>query len=145
VIKNYCVDTNILLLLLRGKVLGKSIDQMFGLSAAPHLHTISIVTHGEMRVLCDRNGWGDAKQLALDKALKEFVTVDVAGSQIIDAYRAVEEVNTSASKTMGKNDVWIAATAIVTGLALLTTDKDFNHLNGNLFEVHYVDPQSHLN
>ena len=144
-IRSYCLDTNIILLLLRGKVLGKSIDQMFGLSAAPYLHTISIVTHGEMRVLCDRNGWGGARRLALDKALMEFVTVDVAGSQIVEAYRTVEEANTTVSKTMGKNDVWIAATAVVTGLALLTTDKDFNHLNRNLLEVHHVDPQFHLN
>ena len=29
---------------------------------------------------------------------------------------------------MGKNDVWIAATAKVSGTTLLTTDGDFNHL-----------------
>ena len=77
--RNYCLDTNIILLLLRGKQLGKSIDQTYGLSTAAHLHTISIVTHGELRVLCDRNAWGNAKRAALDKALLEFVTVDVAG------------------------------------------------------------------
>lgn len=144
-IRSYCLDTTIILLLLRGRELGKSIDQTFGLSAAPYLHTISIVTHGELRVLCDRNGWERAKKLALDKALLEFVTVDIAGSQIVEAYRRVEEANVAipaGSQNMGKNDVWIAATAIVAGLPVLTTDKDFNHLNGNLLDVHYVDPQS---
>ncbi len=143
--RNYCLDTNIILLLLRGKELGKSIDQTFGLSTAPHLHTISIVTHGELRVLCDRHGWEGARRLALDKALLEFVTVDIAGSQIVEAYRRVEEANAAiptGHQNMGKNDIWIAATGMVTGLPMLTTDKDFNHLNGNLLDVHYVDPQS---
>ncbi len=31
---------------------------------------------------------------------------------------------------MGKNDLWIAATAYVTGASLMTTDGDFDHLNG---------------
>ena len=30
---------------------------------------------------------------------------------------------------MGKNDLWIAATASVFDLTLLTMDKDFEHLN----------------
>jgi predicted nucleic acid-binding protein len=29
---------------------------------------------------------------------------------------------------MGKNDLWIAATAAAADLRLITTDKDFNHL-----------------
>jgi predicted nucleic acid-binding protein len=31
---------------------------------------------------------------------------------------------------MGKNDIWIAATVNVTGATLLTTDQDFDHLDG---------------
>lgn len=31
---------------------------------------------------------------------------------------------------MGKNDVWIAATAKVANAVLLTIDADFDHLNG---------------
>lgn len=30
---------------------------------------------------------------------------------------------------MGKNDLWIAATASVTNTTLITTDKDFVHLD----------------
>lgn len=143
-IRNYCLDTNIILLLLRGRTLGQSIDRTFGLSAAPYQHTISIVTHGEMCVLCDRNDWGEVKKQALYKALKEFVTVDVTGSQIVEAYRRVEEQNAATPnghQVMGKNDIWIAATAMLTGQPILTTDQDFNHLNGKLLEVRYVNPR----
>jgi tRNA(fMet)-specific endonuclease VapC len=34
------------------------------------------------------------------------------------------------SKNVGKNDLWIAATAHVTKSKLVTTDDDFDHSNG---------------
>ena len=43
---------------------------------------------------------------------------------------------------MGKNDLWIAACAKATGATLLTTDKDFDHLDTELLSVEYVDPES---
>lgn len=138
--QSYVLDTSALLPLLRGKELGELIDRTFGLRATPYLHTLSIVTHAELWVLIERNGWGDERKAAVEKALQEFVTVDVAGSQIVSAYRRAEAA--SVGITMGKNDVWIAATAMITGLPLITTDKDFNHLNGKLIDVQYVDPAS---
>jgi len=89
-------------------------------------------------VLADRNKWGDAKRSAIVKALGEFVTVDISGDSIVSAYRKVEEISNGIN--MGKNDIWIAATAMIAGLPLITTDKDFNHLNGKLLQVFYVDP-----
>ena len=41
---------------------------------------------------------------------------------------------------MGKNDLWIAATAQVSGATLLTTDMDFDHLDGVLLEREWIDP-----
>ena len=50
----------------------------------------------------------------------------------IDAYSQGKhptiELPTSA-RNMGKNDLWIAATASVLDATLLTMDKDFDHLN----------------
>jgi tRNA(fMet)-specific endonuclease VapC len=43
---------------------------------------------------------------------------------------------------MGKNDLWIAACAKASGASLLTTDKDFDHLNGALLTVEYISPTS---
>jgi len=36
---------------------------------------------------------------------------------------------------MGKNDLWIAATASVTGAGLMTIDGDFDHLDGKFLEL----------
>ena len=46
------------------------------------------------------------------------------------------------SRNMGKNDLWIAASASVLNAKLLTTDKDFEHLNGEFLEVIYIDPSA---
>ena len=138
-IQSYCLDTNVLLLLLRGKNRGKQIDQSFGLSQSLGQHVISIVTHGELYALGDANGWGVAKFAALENTLRHVVTVDVSGVSIVAAYRRIEQVNRvkgASHHAMGKNDLWIASTAIVTGLPLLTTDGDFAHLHGRLLTVH---------
>jgi tRNA(fMet)-specific endonuclease VapC len=42
---------------------------------------------------------------------------------------------------MGKNDLWIAATASVFNLTLLTSDQDFSHLDKTYLDVEIVDIQ----
>ena len=99
---------------------------------------ISIVTHGELYALGDVNGWSAAKFAALDHMLRNLVTVDVSGEPIVAAYRRLEQVNRAkgtAHHVVGKNDLWIAATAMVTGMPLLTTDEDFVHLHGRVLTV----------
>ncbi|WP_224751124.1 PIN domain-containing protein [Mucilaginibacter pankratovii] len=41
---------------------------------------------------------------------------------------------------MGKNDLWIASTAALLGLTLVTTDNDFDHLNNVFFDVRKIKP-----
>jgi predicted nucleic acid-binding protein len=65
----YLLDTNVVLALVRGGALGTYIDATFGLSAGKRRPAISVVTHGELRVLASRNGWGGAKLAALQNAL----------------------------------------------------------------------------
>jgi tRNA(fMet)-specific endonuclease VapC len=141
--QTYVLDTSALLHLIRGKELGEQLDRAFGLRDALYRHTISIVTHGELKALAERNGWGDQKKDILQKALDELVTVDVASRSIVAAYVRVEAANRTAQggeRKMGHNDMWIAATSLVLGLPLITTDEDFRHLNGQLITVHWVDP-----
>jgi tRNA(fMet)-specific endonuclease VapC len=39
------------------------------------------------------------------------------------------------ARNMGKNDLWIAATAFLLDIKLLTTDHDFDHLHPHFMEV----------
>ena len=40
---------------------------------------------------------------------------------------------------MGKNDIWIAATASTFNLTLVTTDKDFDHLKGDYINLEQIN------
>lgn len=143
----YLLDTNVVLALVRGKALGAFIDSTFGLSTAKRRPTISVVTHGEVRVLASRNGWGGAKLAALQVALDALVTVDVNVVEVIDAYVEIDiysQQHPDGARNMGKNDLWIAACAKASGSTLLTTDKDFDHLNSGLLTVKYINPTSTL-
>ncbi len=143
--QSYVLDISVLLNLIRGQELGKSIDRAFGLRTALSRHTVSIVSHGELRVLAQRNQWGDQKRDALTLALDGFITVNLDSGAMVDAYVRVEESCRNAAggeKKMRQNDMWIAATALHTGLTLITTDKDFNHIDSRLIQVHWVDPSS---
>lgn len=142
--QSYVLDTSALLNLIRGKDLGKQIDQAFGLRHAMHRHVISIVTHGELRVLASRNGWGEAKKGVLDTALANVVTLNIDSQLLVEAYVRVETAcrnGADGERKMGHNDMWIAATALFAGLPLITTDRDFNHLNPSVIQVHWIDPQ----
>ena len=43
------------------------------------------------------------------------------------------------ARNMGKNDLWIAASAMELKATLLTTDKDFDHLHTQLINVEVID------
>jgi predicted nucleic acid-binding protein len=50
--------------------------------------------------------------------------------------------NQFSARNMGKNDIWIAATASIFNLELVTTDKDFNHLDKVYLELKLIDMNS---
>jgi tRNA(fMet)-specific endonuclease VapC len=138
----YLLDTNIILALARGKGLAQDIEDRFRLASAKDRPLISVVTHGEMHVLARRNVWGARKVAALQVALNNLVTIPLNSVAVLDAYVEIDIYSCNwpaGSRTMGKNDLWIAACASAGGAELITTDKDFVHLDPELLTVHYVD------
>lgn len=125
----YLLDTNILVHLIRGNAVGLAIDAHFGLRGALNRCVVSVVTVGEMYALARKYDWGPAKQDALRKLLAELVWVDINHPDILTAYGELDALSDRAGRRMGKNDLWIAATAKVSGAILLTTDGDFDHLH----------------
>lgn len=143
----FLLDTNVVVALVRGQGLGQYIDSKFGLSASNRNHMVSVVSHGEVRVLASRNGWGKEKLAALENALSSLVTIDIGIVDVIDAYVEIDllsQKHPKGARNMGKNDIWIAACAKASGATLLTTDKDFDHLNPETLAVKFVDPSSRL-
>jgi len=125
----YLLDTNILVHLLRGKATGLAIETHFGLRGALNRCVVSVVTVGETYSLARQWNWGAAKQAALQKLLNQVVWLDINHPDILVAYGELDDLSNRSGRSMGKNDVWIAATAKASGATLLTTDGDFAHLH----------------
>jgi tRNA(fMet)-specific endonuclease VapC len=140
---SYVLDTNVLLALIRGKTLGSAIDTAYGLRASLQRHVVSIVSEAEILVMADKNGWGDDKRAALKRMFEQLVVIPIDGQGIVSAYVQISAADRNwpeSPRNMGKNDIWIASTALYTSLPLLTTDKDFRFLDKKPIEVLWVDP-----
>ena len=125
----YLLDTNILVHLIRGRNVEQTIEAHFGLRGSLNRCVISVVTVGEMYSLTRKWAWGSKKFAELQRLLGHLVWVDINHPSILNTYGELDEASNRAGRSMGKNDVWIAATAKVAGVTLLTTDGDFDHLN----------------
>ena len=86
----------------------------------------------------------------LDELLRKLPTVDISHDQIIQRYSEIDAFSLGRDKArplrsgqtarvMGKNDLWIAATASVLNAPLLAIDHDFDHLPGVFLNVIYID------
>ena len=73
-----------------------------------------------------------------------FVITDINSDDVIDAYAEIDTFSQGklksnplphSARNMGKNDLWIAATASVFPTKFLTSDDDFDHLGGNYIEI----------
>ena len=67
--------------------------------------------------------------------LSDYTAISYERRAEIDAYLKKN------GKTVGNNDVWIAATARAAGALLLTTDRDFEPLDPTFLRHHYIPPQ----
>lgn len=81
-----------------------------------------------------------------------FTIVDINIEPIIQEYAAIDAFSQNklaarplgaSARNMGKNDLWIVATASVLDATLITTDKDFDHLHEQFVEVIWLDPDKH--
>lgn len=96
-----------------------------------------------------QNNWGKPKIDRLNKILAEITYIDIANADhlLIDSYTEIDAFSkrkikdrignllSGSVRKMGKNDLWIAATAYALDIPLMTTDGDFDHLNGTHLNV----------
>ena len=134
------LDTNILLAYVRGKDLYSKIETRYALKTSNPPPIISVASEGELRSLALQFRWGFGHRQQMEHLLSYFPIIPLPFSSIVDAYAEIDDYSRRRGYPMGKNDVWIAATAYVTGARLLTTDKDFDHLHGVFLERDWIDP-----
>lgn len=149
----YFLDTGIILGYIRAAEYAKYIEQKFKLMAPSNISLISIVTVGEIYSLAEQFRWGPKRKSLLENILSEFDSVDISYPQILRKYAEIDAFSQgkyatkklpegTSARNMGKNDLWIAATASVLKAILLTTDKDFGHLDGEFLKVIYIDTKA---
>lgn len=148
---NLLLDTNILLYLSKNpkRVLGNipvdfDNDRVY----------LSIVSIGELKSLAFQNNWSIERWDVVKNFYDSCNVLEVNESLInaysqIDAYSqrrnpGYDEYSFATPRNMGKNDLWIASTAALLGLTLVTTDKDFDHLHQVFMEVRHIKPEAFL-
>lgn len=140
---NYLYDTNILVYLIKQHAAAITLETEIAKDPA-NLRIISIVSKAEMESLALQRQWGEKKIELLNNLLNQFLIVPIDSEQIIKAYADIDAFSQGKHSTikskftarnMGKNDLWIAATALVTGSTLITSDGDFDHLDKTFFPL----------
>jgi tRNA(fMet)-specific endonuclease VapC len=145
----YVLDTNILVLAVRKAEIWQRVQTTLSLNSSNML--ISIVSQGELYSLADQFGWGNSKQEQISHILSQVHIIPIQSEALVQAYRDIDTFSQAkhrtlknevgfSSRNMGKNDLWISATTLVTGASLVTTDADFLHLHNVFFDVIFVKP-----
>lgn len=152
--RNFILDTNILMAYLKANtVLFNKVSEDNKLNDEDAFIMISSITKGEMLSLALQNNWGERKVSSLSKLLNEFVIIDIGGNDelLLNAYAEIDAFSLQrhstkklkgSAKPMGKNDMWIAATAFATNATLLTTDGKFMHLDKEFITIKFYHPNS---
>ena len=146
----YVLDSNVILFYIRDSKTKQFIEATYGPFRRENRAIISIATVGEIMSTAKQQNWGEKKLKVVERLFDSLVIVEIRYSDLIDAYTEIDAFSQgklenrplkATSRNMGKNDLWIAATTYVTGSKLITSDKDFDHLDGEFFEVLYFERQ----
>ncbi len=137
----YFLDTNILVHLIRRDGIGQYVNNHYSLLASDPPPMISDVTEGELRSLAIQWKWGAKKKEQMEFVLSHFRRVPINRKKVFRTYAAIDAYSELLGRPMGKNDVWIAASARVMKAILLTTDKDFDHLQPDFIIREWIDPE----
>lgn len=147
--KNIVIDTCAVIHIIKGSPQGmKILEEIAKLDDSPNI-ILSVVSRAELESFCLQNKWGQNKVQKLNGFLNGVTTIDInqVDKNLIHAYCLIDGYSkrkladqegnklVGSAHKMGKNDLWIAATAKVIEAPLITTDGDFDHLNGSLLTV----------
>ena len=99
---------------------------------------LPVVVVGELKSFALNNKWQTARNTLVQHIMESYPIADV-GPHLTDQYMRLDAYSRGnlpgqplprgmSAHTMGKNDLWIAATALDLDMPLYTADNDFNHL-----------------
>lgn len=149
----YILDTGIIVGYLRQAEYAKYVENKYSPLTPPNTPAISIVTNAELRSLALQWQWDETKKQTLHELLRKIPHIDIHHEAVLERYAEIDAFSQGkhpakflpdglSARNMGKNDIWIAATASSMNATLITIDNDFDHLNGVFLPVIYVDPKT---
>ncbi len=109
----YLLDTNILVVYVRGKNQAINLEEELGLLNSQDDIVISVVSVAEIKSLALQNGWGRNKTEKLISLLNRFLIADINIDEIIERYVEIDAFSQSkhptkkgafTARNMGKND-----------------------------------------
>lgn len=115
---------------------------------SPSIPIISVVSKAELKSIAIRNQWGKKRLDLLEEFLQQFLIADINIETIIQRYAEIDAYSQGrlsgrplavSARNMGKNDLWIAATASVLKAKLLTLDNDFDHLKNEFIDIEKIE------
>ncbi len=139
------IDTNIIIEIMRDSSKEEMLINYF--NPTKELFYISYVSVAEISSIAMQKEWGAPRMAKLQKFLDDSEIIEITGDAIlrryveIDAFSQGKNPNVKlkgSAKNMGKNDLWIAATASVFDALLVTTDADYDHLDNILLKVRKI-------
>ncbi|MEL6717184.1 MAG: type II toxin-antitoxin system VapC family toxin [Bacteroidota bacterium] len=142
------LDTNIIIIYSKSKEQAKRIEADHKIFAKENNLAISIVSIAEINSIIHQFKIGDQRRKGIDKILDNATRLDISYDEILKKYEEIDAFSQGkhrtkksnfSAKNMGKNDLWIAATASAFNITLVTTDKDFDHLNGEFINLKFID------
>ncbi len=142
-------DTSAIIHILRDDAKGKEIRRVVRTEYPDGTFVISSVTKGELLSFTLQLHWGIEKMKKVIQYLESVSPFDVKfkNEDLHNAYTEIDCFSKGKGQdkngknkggsaiTMGKNDLWIAATTTILDAVLISTDKDFEHLDKKFFTL----------
>lgn len=145
----FVLDTSAIVHVLRNTVNGKALNSYLDEYPEDYSLLISVATVGELDSLKLQQKWSESRCLNLEKFLNDITIINIenADKALIDNYAMLDafslrkipdksgDLKYGSAIGMGKNDLWIAATAVTMDATLITSDGDFDHLHDIFLKV----------
>ncbi len=142
-------DTNILLYLIRDEQ--ERTREI--INPKKDIEAVCEVSVGEIFSLAYQLRWGKMKIERMNEILSQINVFYITDDNVkqtyaeIDAYsknKHPKKIKNGSAIKMGKNDIWIASIASLAKIKLITTDKDFDHLETSFLKLQRIDPKEFL-
>jgi tRNA(fMet)-specific endonuclease VapC len=134
--RRFVLDTGVLLAMLKKHEVFETISNENNLDGEDVVFLLPLAVKTELICLGKKRSWGNAKMQDIDELIKDFIPI-YPNDQLIPIYVQTELYSVgkdpknshgNSSITMGKNDLWICASSVITNSSFITLDGDFDHL-----------------